>query len=241
MIKKYSKVLLCCVFIVFCYCGKFAFSQETRDTKAGKENTNVIKDAQAGQQANKEKQKSGKFSQFVKKYIITDENPAFGDKQNAITIGMYGAFRNGFMNFSYPKKGVYSFDIHYVQPMKLFRAHGRISMGFFVFTGAGKFYHDRYEFMGMELYPEIIFGNKFLYVTGGIGFSYIIGNYSKLPNDRGCEMSDGNLVSTISVGHRFDNGMAIELHIKHYSNADLGRVNAGNFVDSVGLQFGYAF
>lgn len=242
--KNSNVILFCCLFISLCfYNNSVSFSQEKQQKmKISEKNIQTNQQANnAGQKKHQALHQSGKFSQFVKKYIITDENPAFGDRQNAITVGMYGAFRNGFMNFSYPKKGVYSFDIHYVQPTKLFRVHGRISMGFFVFAGAGQFYHDRYQYMGMELYPEIIFGTKFFYVTGGIGFSYIIGNYSKLPSDRGSEMSDGNFVSTISIGHRFDKGVTVEIHIKHYSNADLGRVKAGNFVDSFGLQFGYAF
>ena len=96
----------------------------------------------------------------------------------------------------------------------------------------------KYRLFGVEIIQEIIFGHPNLYITFGAGISYIFlnnGNFAKpLPHN-----SLLNAVLTASIGHRFNNGMAIEAVWKHYSNGELSKVNRG--INSFGMAIRYAF
>ena len=101
--------------------------------------------------------------------------------------------------------------------------------------------NDKYQMYGMEIFPEIIFGNKMLYFTGGIGPSYIFATTHKYSYDdkKGSHLTPFNWSSTVGIGHRFDCGAVVEIHVKHYSNGGLGKVNSS--FTSLGIVGGYTF
>ena len=178
---KNNVILFCLVFISF-NCHSFvSFSQEKKQkTQTNAKNIQIQnqKENKPETKTNAETSQSSKISQFVKKYIITDENPAFGDRRNAFLGGIYAKLHYDTKVYSHTNKGVYTATIHYAQPIKIFRAHARLSAGFFTIQGAGRDMKDKYQMYGMEIFPEIIFGNKTLYFTGGIGPSYIFAKTS---------------------------------------------------------------
>ena len=107
--------------------------------------------------------------------------------------------------------------------------------------------------LGAELVEEIILGHPNLYFTFGLGVSYIFfvdgkaktnnkyfnqeynETYSKiLPNN-----SNFNFVIKASIGHRFNNGIILELNWKHYSNGGLNGYNWG--INVFGATIGYLF
>ena len=223
--------------------SSISFSQE-KQQKIKTNERNVSTNQQVNNSNKKAKQvsqESGKFSQFVKKYIITDANPAFGDKQNAFLGGVYTRSDNEGTTYSHTNKGVYTATIHYAQPIKIFRAHARLSAGFFTIQGAGREMKDKYQMYGMEIFPEIMFGNRTLYFTGGIGPSYIFATTHKYSWDdkKGSHLTPFNWSSTVGIGHRFDCGVVVEIHAKHYSNGGLGKFNSG--FTSLGIVGGYTF
>lgn len=109
------------------------------------------------------------------------------------------------------------------------------------------------HFLGSELVEEIILGHPHLYFTFGLGVSYIFfidsraktgdeyfnqeynETYGKiLPNN-----SNFNFVIKASIGHRFNNGLILELNWKHYSNGGLNGYNWG--INVFGATIGYLF
>ena len=91
VVRKSNLILFCFAFIALFGFSSISFSQE-KQQKIKTNERNVPMTQQVNNSNKKAKQvtqQSGVISQFVKKYIITDENPAFGDKQNAFLGGVY--------------------------------------------------------------------------------------------------------------------------------------------------------
>ena len=186
---------------------------------------------------------NGKFSSFIKTYIFRDENPIFQKKMNEIYISYYASFNKGGgkeygVGEKHFERAVHSAQLHYAQPNKLLRVHGRLSVGVFTWHGVTGEYRKLYRAYGIEAIQEMIFGHPMLYVSAGIGPSFALGNKgSQHGEDRG--LTGFNFSSVVKIGHRFNSGAILEVAYHHYSNGGLGRTNKG--LDMIGMSFGYAF
>lgn len=134
-------------------------------------------------------------------------------------------------------RAVGAFSIHYSTPIKLMNINGRLSMGLMSWHGLNNTYSKRFGALGVEFIPEFIFGNKFLYVTAGVGPSYVIpfSHYNKHTNMG----SQFFFAIVANIGHRFDNGLVTEIGWKHYSNGELRVPNVG--LNLVNFTIGYTF
>ena len=209
-------------FFIFSFLCGSVFADEIKDNK--KESTNA-------------------FMRFIDKYVLPEKNPIFQDKEHEIYVSYYATFNNGNERIDGIGGGafsraVHSFAFHYSQPDKFFRVHGRLSLGGFALFGVKGVYKDLYSAYGIEVIQEMIFGHPMLYVSAGIGPSFMLGKMGKTTDD-----TDGltgfNFSSVVKIGHRFDCGAIIELAYHHLSNGGLGKRNQG--LDMIGLSVGYIF
>jgi len=110
--------------------------------------------------------------------------------------------------------------------------------------------------IGGDCIQELVFGHQNLYLSFGIGFSYIFYVKSKYKTTKfNNEKVDGgdvdinrptvyfnsrfNFVGKVSLGHRFDCGLIVEATWKYYTNAGLADYNRP--FSMAGLSIGYAF
>ena len=201
-----------------------------------------------------------KISSVFHKYFSPEINPVFLEKKHmvGITYGYDIDRRWAVLNEIGRKdtREMHTISVGYSSGFKFFCFNGRYTLGLFSWLGydpkavSGNF---KYRTLGIEFIPEIIIGRKELYITAGVGASYVF--YGKTSYDSTNRMNntihnsgdgvrkDGltyfNWVITASIGHRFDNGFAIELLWKHYSNGQLGDVNYD--LNFIGMSMKYAF
>ena len=211
-------------FFIFSFLCGSVFADEIKDNK--KESTNA-------------------FMRFIDKYVLPEKNPIFQDKNNELYVSYYATFNKGNERIDGVGGGafsraVHSVQIHYAQPDKFFRVHGRLSVGLFSLFGVKGVYKDLYSAYGIEVIQEMIFGHPMLYVSAGIGPSFAMGKLGKT-NDAIAKdgLTGFNFSSVVKIGHRFDCGAVVELAYHHYSNGGLGERNQG--VDMIGASFGYVF
>ena len=204
--------------------------------------------------------KRNTISNVFHKYFSPEVNPVFLGKKHMIGI-TYGydidrrwAVLNDFGRSQ--TREMHTISVGYSSGFKFFCFNGRYTLGLFSWLGydpkaVGE--NFKYRNIGIEFIPEIIIGRKELYITAGVGASYVF--YGKtsydstnrldntVHNSRDGVTKDGltyfNWVITASIGHRFDNGFAVELLWKHYSNGQLGDVNYD--LNFVGMSLRYAF
>jgi len=198
----------------------------------------------AEEKSNTNNKKSNIFTDFIYTYILPDKNPIFGDKQNGFDVAYYATFNKGNKRIDGVGGGafsraVHSFAFHYSQPDKFFRVHGRLSIGGFALFGVKDVYRDLYKAYGIEVIQELIFGNPMLYISAGIGPSFMLGKTGTTNTDDADGLTGFNFSSVVKIGHRFDCGAIIEFAYHHLSNGGLGRRNQG--LDMIGLSFGYVF
>ena len=191
-------------------------------------------------------------------YFVPDENPVFGSKHNMIGI-TYGYDIDREHITENIRRHLHNITFQYSRPFKFFGLHARYSAGIFAMFGYDDGAIDKskwqYRNIGVEFLPEIIVGNKEFYITAGVGVSYMFGRnliYESNNNQPGngyylhcvgglCYngMTNFNFPITVSIGHRFENNIVVELLWKHYSNGHLGEVNYdANFV---GVSIRYVF
>ena len=217
LLDKYRRILLFLLLMVFSSIGSF------RKGYAGEFGDNVYT--------------------FFKKYVLTEKNPIFQDKNNEFYISYYASFNRGEggdygVGTKHFERFVHSAQLHYAQPNKLLRIHGRLSVGAYTWHGVAGEYRNLYKAYGIEVIQEVFFGTSDLYVSAGIGPSFAIGKKGALDGeDRG--LTGFNFSSVIKIGHVFDCGMILELAYHHYSNGGLGRTNQG--LDMIGVAVGYVF
>ncbi len=229
--KKISRIL-CIVLVVFVInCVFINFDVKAEESKKNKENI---------------------FKSFFKNYIFNEENQVFGKKKYGVFL-TYGISINrdkkasptGYSSFdeydpenktwnSYKWNGEYryravgTFSIHYSTPSKLMGINGRFSFGLFSWHGLNSEYRNRFGSVGIELIYEWIFGSPMFYITAGVGPAYVFPfspfeHYNKHTN----MSSQFFFALATNVGHRFKNGMIVEVGLKHYSNGDLRAPNVG--------------
>ena len=206
-----------------------------------------------------------KFLYFIDNFWAPKENPAFGTNKHMIGI-TYGYDYDRLYHNNKLRRNLHTASIQYSAPFKFFNVNARYSFGFFTLLGRDKAAVNKkdgeYRQIGIEFLPEIIIGCKNLYFTAGVGASYMLGtkrvsylsyhnptaNGVPTQNDKATGgdtdyhyngMTYFNFVLTASVGHRFDNGMVVEIMWKHYSNGGLGSVNYD--VNAFGASLRYAF
>ena len=207
-----------------------------------------------------------KIKSFCEKYAFQDENPIFKDKKKMIGV-MYTYdfefFRKNNIVINEGEKVVYSEDTkprrqletlsaHFSLPNKIFSLNGRFSFGIFSMFGKERevWRQTKYEsvyiysmqadlmLVGVEAFQELVIGRPMFYITFGVGVSYMRGKNGLKEGFQG--LTYFNFVPIASIGHRFDNGFALEIVYKHYSNGnDYNGRNKG--VNSLGLAIKYAF
>ena len=228
----------------------------------------------------KKQGKKSSFGDFIEKWFIPEQNPAFGDTGHALGIQVaYDLKRHLF-----PMKDnreLYLFAIQYSGPNKFLGVHGRTSLGLSYIYGQDHWAKEqekgKYNTPIFELIQEFVIGNKYFYLTCGVGLSWVVyatANYelkeaalvSKMKadgiqpiyNERGelenyiagyggtkeggykaAGITNFNVPITASLGHRFDNGLAIEIMWKHYSNGHVADYNSE--INTVGISFRYTF
>ena len=226
---------------------------------AGKKNAifgKTTKIEKTKEQQEEKKQKWSKFKKFVKEYIATKESPVFRDKKHVIGI-QYGYDYDRLHYKDDIGRNLHVGSLQYSVPFKMFYLHARLTFGAFILAGKDKAAvnenEGKYHHFGLEFLQELILGNKFLYATGGFGFSYVIfggpmtyrsyhqAESSGIPDSaHGYDgMTYFNYVLRASIGHSFDNGLSVELMWKHYSNGGLGEVNYD--INAFGITLNYAF
>lgn len=149
------------------------------------------------------------------------------------------------------KRHIYHLNISYGRKNKLFNfIHGRFSVGLFAMIGNATAFSGYYEVtkeivyyrdVGVEAVQEIVFGSPLLYVTGGIGVSYIFPRADK-DNSRRVPLLLNSLLNVAivaTVGHRFGDNFVIEFMYKHYSNGGLQSPNFG--INQLGVNVGFVF
>ena len=212
------------------------------------DNKNIIKER-------KEEQKLS-IRKFLNTYIFPEKNQVFLDKASAVGI-FVGYHYDKIIDFSYKgyvygyencRRNLGSISVSYSRPTNFANFNGRISIGLFTLIGndIGK-YRDKgdisnfrydYRMLGVEIIQEQLFGTDKFYITLGAGISYMFFNKHKfaypLPHN-----SLANFVLTASAGHRFNNGVILEIAWKHYSNGELRPPNRG--INAFGLAVRYAF
>ena len=125
----------------------------------------------------------------------------------------------------------------------LFGVHGRYTFGFFSLFGndyVAKQYGGKYKYsmIGFEFIQELIVGNKWLYLSAGIGPSVIVSGHRTTQRPSGkFGFTTLNWASQVAIGHRFDCGLVAEIMIKHYSNGNLGEVNNGQSLYGFALRY----
>ena len=201
-----------------------------------------------------------KISKWFHTYLSPDKNPVFLDKKHLIgfTYG-YDVDRRWALIGDITRaqsREMHTLSIGYSRGFKFLCFNGRYTLGLFSWLGydpkavGGDF---KYRTLGIEFIPEIIIGTQMLYITAGVGASYVF--YGKTSYDSTNRLdntihnsADGvrkdgltyfNWVITASIGHRFDNGLVLELLWKHYSNGQLGDVNYD--LNFIGMSVKYAF
>lgn len=204
----------------------------------------------------KDEKSPGKIMNFLKTYVNRDENPIFKDKTHMVgviaTYDIYGFEKERIVSYYYINEQdiLYSYKqkerqlgtiaIHYSRANKLFGLNGRYSVG--LYSMFGKDYNfwqkGKIQTFGIEGIQELIIGHPMLYITLGIGISYMMGQMGLPEGQEG--LTGFNFVPVATIGHRFDSGLVLELIYKHYSNGNdyIGRNSA---VDSVGLAIRYVF
>jgi len=154
--------------------------------------------------------------------------------------------------------------ISYSLPTKFWWFNGRFSIGLFtwimnqnieneyrgIITNGSFLNHT----LGFEMVEELIFGHPNLYFTFGFGVSYqiVLGTSNLKTNNKYYNEnfyyrkpkilwnnSNFNFVIKASLGHKFKNGLILELTWKHYSNGNLGTANWG--LNFLGATIGYIF
>ena len=201
----------------------------------------------------KEKEKN-KSESFVKKYIFPDYNPAFaGDNPNSgHAVGFQvGYDMTRFIVGGYKARlGTVAFQ--YSAGQQWLGVNGRTSVGIFSILGYDPLAIEKgkgsYRQLGFELIQEFVVGTKDLYLTCGVGLSWLTTNTSYASkkntehygkNEKWDGMTNFNIPVTASIGHRFDNGMVAELTWKHYSNGHIGHYN--HQVNNFGMSVRYTF
>lgn len=208
-----------------------------------------------------------KFVYFIKNFWAPDENPAFGQHKHMIGV-TYGYDYDRLHHRDTLGRNLNHISVQYSAPFKFFNVNGRYSFGIFTLFGkdhaALNEKNGTYKQWGIEFIPEIILGFKHFYITAGVGASYMVGtkevsylskhkaSSNGIPTTIGLATGeqenqqyhyDGmtyfNFALTASIGHRFNNGLVIELLWKHYSNGGLGAVNYD--VNAFGASLRYAF
>lgn len=220
-------------------------NQTQKDKNQNTEDTSNIKD--------KKKEPSSAWK-FVNKWLIPDLNPAFGE--NGHSIGVQYAY--DLKRHLFPKKDgreLHHFAIQYSGPNKFLGIHGRTSLGLGYLYGQDYWAlnpeEGKYNTPLFEIIQEFILGNKYVYITCGVGLSWQIypsANYQWKPEypyvtyDGGYTadgMTNFNIPLTVAIGHRFDNGLVVELMWKHYSNGHIHHYN--HEVNALGISLRYTF
>ena len=140
-------------------------------------------------------------------------------------------------NGDYRYRAIGNASIHYSVPDRLMHINGRLSLGFFSWHGLNHEYDKRFGVIGVEFIQEWIFGSPMLYFTAGVGPVYAIpiSHYNKHTN----MASQFFFAIVANIGHRFDNGVVIELGVKHYSNGETQPPNYG--LNIANMTIGYTF
>ena len=202
---------------------------------------------------NREKEKS-KSESFVKKYIFPDYNPAFaGDDPNSgHSIGLQFGYDISRFIVNDNKSRLGTVAVQYSAGQQWLGTNGRTSVGIFSILGYDPMAIEKgkgsYRQLGFELIQEFVVGTKDLYLTCGVGLSWLTTKVSYAStketehygkNEKWDGMTNFNIPVTASIGHRFDNGMVAELTWKHYSNGHIGHYN--HQVNNFGMSVRYTF
>ena len=230
--------------------------EATNDDEVKTENTDVNNKKKEGLIGYVSPTTRNKISKWFHTYLSPDKNPVFLDKKHLIgfTYG-YDIDRRWALIGDITRaqsREMHTLSIGYSRGFKFFCFNGRYTLGLFSWLGydpkavGGDF---KYRTLGIEFIPEIIIGTKMLYITAGVGASYVFygetsyNSTNPLHNTINNTTKDGltyfNWVITASIGHRFDNGLVLELLWKHYSNGQLGDVNYD--LNFIGMSVKYAF
>ena len=243
MHNRKATTYLLCLFILQSICATNCHAQ-TRKTNSV--NKNIV-------------------SEFFNSYVFREENQIFLDKKYGVffTYGIAlnrddpSTIKEHFEKYYINENVEYPFSndldtninwpnrhrmvgitaIYYAVPDKIMHVNGRMSIGLFNWHGLTSEYNKRFGALGIEFIQEFIFGAPMLYITAGVGPAYVfeIPGYNKHMN-----MASQFFFTIIAkIGHRFDNGMAVEIGWKHYSNGRLRVPNVG--LDTLALTIGYTF
>lgn len=221
-------------------------------------------------QTQQEEKKPSKTLSFVDKWLIPEHNPAFGEDGHSIGI----QYSYDIKRHLFPKddnRELHNFAVQYSAPIKFLGIHGRTNLGVGYLYGQDYWAKNKdegkYNTPLFELIQEFVIGNKYVYITFGIGISWIMSpamdyawkdEYTKNPsntyqngsnnsalreyngtNYTSAGMSKLNFPMMATLGHRFKNGLVIELMWKHYSNGHLQHYNQE--VNTVGISLRYTF
>lgn len=188
-----------------------------------------------------EEKKTNAFLRFANEYLFTDYHPIFREQTNMLGIVYTDSF--GDHKEDNKKRHLHNIVLQYTRPNHLFGVHGRYTFGFFSLFGndyVAKQYGGKYKYsmIGFEFIQELIVGNKWLYLSAGIGPSVIVSGHRTTQRPSGkFGFTTLNLASQVAIGHRFDCGLVAEIMIKHYSNGNLGEVNNGQSLYGFALRY----
>ena len=190
---------------------------------------------------NNEKQNQNVFVNFIKNWVFTEENPIFRDKTHMLGVD----YSNSFGDHKAPGIGaryLQSMSFQYSRPNGFFGIHGRYTVGIFTLFGddtVAKYYGNKYSYsaFGVEFLQELIAGNKYIYLSAGIGPAIIVSGNRKTNRNEPFGFSVLNFASRVAIGHRFDCGLVLEFMLKHYSSGGLGDVNNGTTMYAVAMRY----